>query len=546
MNRHQALLSSVESAPEGAQVGALFDVDGTLIAGYSAVEFLKERLRRRTISPQEFLEISGALAQFALGAIGFSDLMSTSARLMRGVSEDEYTAFGEELYRKQIARRVYPESRALVRAHLARGHTVAIVSSATPYQVEPLARDLGIRRVVCNHFEVDDGTFTGETVPPLCFGRGKLDAAEDLARELEFDLDQTFYYGDTIDDIDLLMRVGQPRPLNPDTKLARLAEREGWTAHTFESRGRPGPGGYLRSAAATVSMIPAALAGLPIWALTGSRREGLNFATSLFGEVSSALIGMKLVVRGEGNLWSNRPAVFVFNHQSKADVIIIARLLRRDIASVAKKEIQKNPVIGKTMELAGTVFIDRTNVRSAIRSMRPLVAAMRNEGKCVVMAPEGTRTVSPRLAPFKKGAFHLAMQARVPMVPIVIHNSGDVAPKGEFVMRPATVEVDVLPAIDTSGWTARTINDHVAEVRRLFQRTLGQEEDADPDRSAAGGQVRTRRVGKKKARRKKKPAQRTRPADRAPRKASGRKPPRRKPLKKKALPVKAVKKGQDG
>jgi putative phosphoserine phosphatase/1-acylglycerol-3-phosphate O-acyltransferase len=252
------------------------------------------------------------------------------------------------------------------------------------------------------------------------------------------------------------------------------------------------------------------MAGLPIWALTGSQREARNFATSLFADVSSALIGLNLVVRGEENLWSRRPAVFVFNHQSKADVVIIARLLRRDIAGVGKKEIKKMPLIGKTLELAGTVFIDRENAASAIDAMQPLVDAMRNEGKSVVIAPEGTRTISPRLAPFKKGAFHLAIQAGVPMVPIVIHNAGDVAPKGDFVFRPATVEVDVLPPVDTSGWREETIERHVADIRRMFQATLGQEEErsgpapvAEPV-SQAQFPV-TPEAGPKQARRRKKP-----------------------------------------
>jgi putative phosphoserine phosphatase/1-acylglycerol-3-phosphate O-acyltransferase len=99
---------------------------------------------------------------------------------------------------------------------------------------------------------------------------------------------------------------------------------------------------------------------------------------------------------------------------------------------------------------------------------------MRVEGKSVCLSPEGTRTIGPRLSEFKKGAFHLAMQAGVPMIPIVIHNSGDVQPKGDFLYHPGTVEVEVLPPIDTSGWTARTVDDHVAEVRGLFLTTLGQ------------------------------------------------------------------------
>jgi putative phosphoserine phosphatase/1-acylglycerol-3-phosphate O-acyltransferase len=275
----------------------------------------------------------------------------------------------------------------------------------------------------------------------------------------------------------------------------------------------------------------------------------------LFADVSSALIGLKLVVRGEENLWLRRPAVFVFNHQSKADVVIMARLLRRDITGVGKKEIKNIPIIGKTMELAGTVFIDRANAASAIEAMQPLVDALRNEGKSVVIAPEGTRSVSPRLAPFKKGAFHLAMQAGVPMVPIVIHNAGDVAPKGDFVFRPATVEVDVLPPVDTGEWRADTIERHVAEVRQMFQATLGQADAEDqapsmpapeampeprtqapaaPERAAAAvtaGKPVAGRPPLKKKLRKKKALKKATPATTAG--AAAQKTPRKKPYKKK-------------
>ena len=557
MTVHKDVIQNIEQAPEGPQIGALFDFDGTLIAGFSATVFLREQLRRGDLSAYEFLELVSALAQFSLGGMGFSGLMLTAAQLMRGVREADYIAFGEELYEQQIARKVYPESRALVQAHMARGHTVAVISSATPYQVEPVARELGIEHVICSRYEVEDGVFTGGIVRPLCFGQGKVDAAENLARDFAIDLDQSFFYSDSDDDIELLERVGHPQPLNPNTRLTEISERNGWPVRRFKSRGQPGIFDFLRSVAATASLVPSALAGLPIWALTGSQREARNFSTSLFADVSSALIGLNLVVRGEENLWSRRPAVFVFNHQSKADVVIIARLLRRDIAGVGKKEIKKMPLIGKTLELAGTVFIDRENASSAIEAMQPLVDAMRNQGKSVVIAPEGTRSVSPRLAPFKKGAFHLAIQAGVPMVPIVIHNAGDVAPKGDFVFRPATVEVDVLPPVDTSGWSADTIDGHVAEIRRLFQVTLGQEAKlaegvvgTEPG-MAAEPPAASPKAPVKKAARKKKPGKKT-PRARPPRRSqagataedrTAEQPdqvpatpaPRKKALKKKAL-----------
>ena len=566
MTLHKDLLFNIEAAPTGPQVGAFFDFDGTLIAGFSATAFLKEHIRRGDVSPYEFLDLVSALTQFSVGGLGFSGLMTSAAQFMRGVPESDYVDFGEELYEQQIARRIYPESRALVKAHQERGHTVAIISSATPYQVEPVARDLGIGHVVCSRYEVRDGVFTGGIERPLCFGEGKVSAAEELAGRFGIDLEQSFFYSDSDDDIQLLERVGRPQPLNPNTRLTEIAERRGWPIRRFRSRGQPGVFDVARSLAATVSLVPSAVAGLPIWALTGSQREARNFATSLFADVSSALIGLKLVVRGEQHLWSHRPAVFVFNHQSKADVVIIARLLRRDIAGVGKKEIRNIPIIGKTMELAGTVFIDRANAASAIDAMQPLVDAMRNGGRSVVIAPEGTRSVSPHLGAFKKGAFHLAIQAGVPVVPVVIHNAGDVAPKGDFVFRPATVEVDVLPPVDTSGWHAETIDQHVAEVRRLFQRTLGQARDLEPpaaearvavgptptDEAGSAGQERKAapKTGPKKTTRKKKPKRKSPPAGVSATKAAGKKAPRRKPRKKKVgmkkLPAKTPKPDDQG
>jgi len=471
------LLADIEAAPSGPKIAAIFDFDGTIIAGFSATTFIKEQLKRGDLSPRDFVELMSAMTNFGMGRLGFSGMMAVNAQFMRGTVEATYQEVGEQLYKKQIARLIYPESRALIDAHMAKGHTVAIISSATPYQVEPAGKDLGIEHILCTHLEVEDGKFTGGVVSPTCFGQGKVDAAESLARKKKADLDNSFFYSDSTDDLLLLQRVGKPRALNPSNKLARVAQDNKWPVARFGSRGRPTLSQFVRSVAATGSLVTSFMAGLPVYALTGSRRQSQNFSFSLFADTASALIGLELDVSGEEHLWSSRPAVFVFNHQSKADVLIAARLLRRDIAGVGKQEIMKEtPIIGKVMELGGVVFIDRANASSAIDAMTPLIDAMQNEGKSVVVAPEGTRTIGPKLAPFKKGAFHIAMQAGVPMIPIVIHNAGDVAPKGDFVFRPATVKVEVLPPIDTSQWRKETVEEHVREVRNRFARALGQPE----------------------------------------------------------------------
>ncbi len=480
MSRHQEITKAVEMAPDGPSVGAFFDFDGTLISGFSVFSFIKEQIKKAHLSPRELTELVAAISSYALGQLGFSGLMGAAAQMLRGVSEDGYAEFGEQVYEKHLARQIYPESRALVEAHLRKGHTVAIISSATRYQIESAAADLGIDTVLCTQLVVENGEFTGAVVKPTCWGQGKVTAAETLAQERGVNLEESFFYTDSHEDVALLERVGKPQPLNPNDKLTTISERRGWPIRRFASRGQPRATDYLRSIAATWSIVPTFAAALPIWALTGSVRESQNFACSVFGDYAAALVGLKLNVKGEHNVWAKRPAVFVFNHQSKADVIITAKLLRRDIAGVGKKELKQYPLIGQILEFAGVVFIDRQNSASAIEAMTPLVDAMRFEGKSVVIAPEGTRTISPRLGPFKKGAFHLAMQAGVPMVPIVIHNAIDVAPKGEFVFRSATVDVEVLPPIDTSNWQPKTIDKHVAEVRDQFLRVLKQGQKSAP------------------------------------------------------------------
>jgi putative phosphoserine phosphatase/1-acylglycerol-3-phosphate O-acyltransferase len=176
-------------------------------------------------------------------------------------------------------------------------------------------------------------------------------------------------------------------------------------------------------------------------------------------------------VTGEQHLWSHRPAVFIFNHQSGIDVMLLCKLLRRDIVGIAKQEVRMNPLFGPAFALAGTVFIDRFDHERAIQALEPAVDALR-QGLSLAIAPEGTRSPTPRLGRFKKGAFHLAMAARAPLVPIVFRNALDALPKHAFVVRPATVEVVVHPPISTAAWSVDTLDGHIARIHKLFSDTL--------------------------------------------------------------------------
>ena len=470
------LLQNIASAEQGPKTCAIFDFDGTIISGYSATAFLKDQIARGEISPADLVQLTQAATRFGLGSLGFSALMTVHAQYLAGRSESEYIANSERLFRRAIAKLIYPEARQLIEAHRAAGHSIAIISSATPYQVMPAAKDLEIEDVYATDLEVVDGQFTGGVIKPTCFGVGKVDAAERFAEKRDSSLENCFFYSDSTDDIELLEAASRPVVLNGSRELRVIARDKGWSIADFSSRGNTSTSQVVRSLAATGSLVGSFMMGLPLYALSGSSRDSVNFSISLFADTASALIGLDLDVRGREHLWKRRPAIFMFNHQSNADMLIMASLVRRDIVGVGKRELKNLPVIGPLMGASGVVFIDRSDRKAAIETMKPLVHAMQEEGKSLVIAPEGTRAPTRKLGAFKKGGFHVAIQSGIPIVPVVIHNSGDISPKGERIFRSGTVQVDVLPAVDTTSWSIQTIDEHIAEVRNLFLNTLGQPE----------------------------------------------------------------------
>jgi len=471
---HRSVTAHVARSRRGPRVGAFFDLDRTLLEGFSAYAYLGERLTRGAMSPREMIANLGAMLDYKLGRSGFSGVVGRTTEPLRGVAESVLEELGEDVFRKHLLGRIYPEARALVSAHRERGHTLAIISSATRYQIEPVARYLGIEHVLCTRLESKDGVLTGRVVRPTCHGEGKATAAGRLAEAEGLDLSASHFYTDAAEDLPLLERVGHPHVLNPDDRLAAIARERGWPVQRFAPRAA-GAREALGTVLAYGSMIPAVVAGRAVGLLTGDERSGINLAISSWADFTMLAIGLDLKVKGRQHLWSHRPAVFVFNHQSQADAVIVAKLLRGDFTGVAKVEVSRHPVVGPMFKAMQVAFVDRSDHSKALQALAPAVEALRS-GISLVIAPEGTRSETERLGPFKKGAFHLAMQAGVPVVPIVIHNALESQPKGARLFRPATIRVEVLPPVATDDWTAATVDRHVADVRAMFLRALGQEE----------------------------------------------------------------------
>ncbi len=472
-SKTEVMTSTVIGGESGAHIGAFFDLDRTLIRGFSAKQFFQSRLLSGRMTTSEIVSQFGGVMVYAMGNRNFAGLAAIGAKGVKGVEEKVFIEVGEEVFYKELASEIYPESRALVDAHLSMGHTVAIISAATPYQVNPIARDLGVEHVMCTRMEVTQGIFTGNIIEPVCWGEGKSIAAKDLANRFNLDLSKSYFYTDSAEDLPLLDLVGNPRPVNPDRVLSNLAYQREWPVYRFDDEKRPTAiASLMRTLFSFGTIFPAAGMGVLSGLSSGSWKDGVNSMIGIVGDIGTKIAGLTVVVRGEEYLWSQRPAIFLFNHQSNADFLIVAKLLKKDVVAIAKKELEKSPV-GPIFKMAGVIFIDRKNREKAIEAMKPAIDTLKN-GTSIAIAPEGTRSYNYQLGPFKKGAFHLAMQAGVPVVPIVIKNAHDVMPRGSAFMQPSIVEVTVLPPVSSKKWTKKNLDLQIEKIRNSYLNELGQ------------------------------------------------------------------------
>ena len=465
-------VAEIQASPKGPDVGAFFDLDGTLVAGFTGVLMTQDRLRRGQMSVGEFIGMVQAGLNHQLGRSEFEDLIGKGARMLHGNSLSDLDELGERLFVQHVQKRIYPEMRAMVRAHQARGHTVVLSSSALTVQVDPVAQFLGIDNILSNKFETDDdGLITGEVKTPIIWGPGKARAVQAFAANNGVELAKSYFYADGDEDVALMYLVGNPRPTNPGGKMEAVAIKRGWPVLRFSSRSGSSPVSQLRTVAGMASLVPAAAGAIGLGLLTRNRRVGVNFFTSSWSRLLMAAIGIDLNVLGEQNLTAKRPAVFIFNHRNQADPFIAGRLISDNFTSVGKKELESNPLMGTIGKVLDAAFIDRDNPKAAVEGLHKMEELAR-KGLSVLIAPEGTRLDTVEVGPFKKGPFRIAMAAGIPIVPIVIRNAEVIADRNSSTFNPGSVDVAVFPPIPIDDWTTENLDERIAEVRQLYLDTL--------------------------------------------------------------------------
>jgi HAD superfamily hydrolase (TIGR01490 family) len=213
---------------------ALFDIDHTLIRKETASLYMKYQRERGEATAVEMMRVAYWVAQYTLGIVDAQAVAARALKALEGTHETVLSARCDDWFRKHVETHVCDRGRRAVARHRHQGDVVAIVTGATPYAARPLARRLGIDHVVASDLEVDErGFFTGRFVEPLCYGEGKIERTEKLARTYGFRLEEATFYSDSYTDLPLLERVREPIVINPDPRLARVAKARGWAVERW-------------------------------------------------------------------------------------------------------------------------------------------------------------------------------------------------------------------------------------------------------------------------------------------------------------------------
>lgn len=190
----------------------------------------------------------------------------------------------------------------------------------------------------------------------------------------------------------------------------------------------------------------------------------------IFSPMILAISMVRVKAKGLDNVL-DEPAIYAANHASQLDIPIICTRINRPLFFIGKIELKKIPILSQYMKIVGMIFVDRKNRERAMASMRTAIQDIQG-GKSIAAFPEGTRTKTGELLPFKKGVFTIAKEGRIPIVPIAVIGSAKALASGSFFLRPATVEIRILPALRGDDFFNMSIEDMANHTRALIQQEI--------------------------------------------------------------------------
>jgi 1-acyl-sn-glycerol-3-phosphate acyltransferase len=192
--------------------------------------------------------------------------------------------------------------------------------------------------------------------------------------------------------------------------------------------------------------------------------DSVHHIARIWGKGILWISGIRVSISGNDHIDPDGSYIFMANHLSQFDIPVLLSAIPVQFRWLAKAELFKIPIFGRGMRGAGYISIDRSNHKSAIRSLDRAAANIRN-GTSVIIFPEGTRSSDGQLMTFKKGGFFLAVDAGVPIIPLVILGTREIMPKGRMSIQSRPVHIRFLPAVDTRGYSRKSKDQLLERVR---------------------------------------------------------------------------------
>jgi HAD superfamily hydrolase (TIGR01490 family) len=216
---------------------AFFDVDGTLVDS-DIVRYGVEIRTAEMSAPRRALWIAGFLPRIpyylALDRKSRAAFQRAFYRVYRGLATEDLEERSRALFHHHVEPRLFPAGLARLGDHRRRGHRVVLVSGSVEAIVRPLADRLDVRDILAPRLEIADGRLTGKLDRPPLAGDRKADAVREFARENAVDLEVSFAYADSVDDLPMLEAVGRPAAVNPDGRLLETALERGWDVYRWK------------------------------------------------------------------------------------------------------------------------------------------------------------------------------------------------------------------------------------------------------------------------------------------------------------------------
>ncbi|HJS74905.1 MAG TPA: lysophospholipid acyltransferase family protein [Vicinamibacteria bacterium] len=214
----------------------------------------------------------------------------------------------------------------------------------------------------------------------------------------------------------------------------------------------------------------AGLFGIPYAFLTGDSRI-LFWLARLGVRLGFAVARIRIITHGLEKISKGSHFIYMMNHNSNLDAPAVFMKIPGPVRVLGKKELFRLPVLATAMRMGGFVPVDRSNRDAAIESART-AARIAASGASFLIAPEGTRSRTGDLLPFKKGGFHIAIDSHVPVLPITVVGAFELMPPGSFAIRPGTIEIFFHDPIETKGLQARDRFELIARVRAPMEEVL--------------------------------------------------------------------------